>query len=83
MAGQPLAWFTHARFSEIVRFTRAQFSATTRFDDAQFSGPARFSGHFALMPRFGPVVCARVVDLSGAVFEVPVTLEIAARKVRL
>ncbi|MFF1967079.1 pentapeptide repeat-containing protein [Streptomyces sp. NPDC058232] len=77
-----IAWFGHARFSKTARFTGAQFSATTRFDDAQFSGPALFlETQFALMQRFGPVVCAKVVDLSGAVFEVPVTLEIAARKV--
>lgn len=33
------------------------------------------------MSWFGPVVCAKEVNLSHAVFEAPVTLEIAAREV--
>jgi hypothetical protein len=34
------------------------------------------------MAWFGPVVCQGMVDLPGAVFEAPVTLEIAAKEVR-
>ncbi|MGW1761658.1 pentapeptide repeat-containing protein [Streptomyces mirabilis] len=82
-----------ARFSGDARFYRAQFSGQARFRMAEFSGDvwfyeARFSddadfyaAQFAAMPQFGPVLCAKEIDLSGAVFEVPVTLEIAARRV--
>ncbi|MBP2056576.1 uncharacterized protein YjbI with pentapeptide repeats [Streptomyces griseochromogenes] len=85
--------YNAARFSGDARFYMAQFSGeasfrmTQLFGDvwfygAQFSDNADFSGtRFAAMPHFGPVLCAKEVDLSGAVFEVPVTLEIAAPRI--
>ena len=88
------AQFRWAQFAGDVRFYEARFSSTARFGWAQFSGDAEF-GHarfsddaefhkarFSGTAEFGPVVCAKEVDLSGAVFEVPVTLEIAAHRVR-
>ncbi|WP_331732431.1 pentapeptide repeat-containing protein (plasmid) [Streptomyces avidinii] len=87
------AWFSRARFAGDAQFGEAQFSGDAGFRRAQFSGDAGFSGaqfsgdarfaeaRFAVLSWFGPVVCGRGVDLSGAVFEVPVTLEIAAREV--
>ncbi|MEU3616420.1 pentapeptide repeat-containing protein [Streptomyces sp. NPDC006872] len=88
------AWFMEAQFSSTAefhltrfsgpaRFQRAQFSGTARFDEARFSGDAQFNqARFAVPSWFGPMVGAGLVDLSGAVFETPVTLEIAARTVR-
>ncbi|MGW2553560.1 pentapeptide repeat-containing protein [Streptomyces sp. NPDC001635] len=85
--------FSGAQFSGAARFSGAQFSGAARFSEAQFSGLAAFDGaqltgdavfgrtRFA-GPLVGPVVCSKVVELSGAVFEVPVTLEIAAPRVR-
>lgn len=77
------AEFRGERFSGTATFTGAEFSGNAWFDGAHFSGDARFDeARFALMSRFGPVVCVREVDLSAAVFEAPVTLEIAAHRVR-
>jgi uncharacterized protein YjbI with pentapeptide repeats len=88
------AWFDRARFSGDTqfletqflgpaRFLSARFSGPARFGKAQFSGTARFDGaQFSVEPWFGPIACAGVLDLSGAVFAVPVTLEIAAYEVR-
>ncbi|MGW0935851.1 pentapeptide repeat-containing protein [Streptomyces sp. NPDC002666] len=74
--------FVMAKFSSDARFSTAIFSGETKFDGAQFSS-ADFSGAlFALTTRFGPMECAKEIDLSGAVFEVPVSLEIAAVAVR-
>ncbi|MEV7887524.1 pentapeptide repeat-containing protein [Streptomyces sp. NPDC002817] len=77
-----LTWFSKAQFGH-ADFGGAQFSSPAWFDGAQFSGHADFFGaQFRVMSLFGPVVCGQKVDLSSAVFEVPVTLEIAAREVR-
>ncbi|MFC7994348.1 pentapeptide repeat-containing protein, partial [Streptomyces pilosus] len=54
-----------------------------RFDGALFPANAWFQGAtFSVLSLFGPLVCAGQIDLSGAVFEKPVTMEIAAREVR-
>jgi hypothetical protein len=75
--------FGVAQFSGTARFGAAQFSGNARFGAAQFSGDAQFNqARFAVLSWFGPVVCAGAVDLSDAVFEAPVTLEIAAGEVR-
>ncbi|MGQ7754409.1 pentapeptide repeat-containing protein (plasmid) [Streptomyces sp. WC2508] len=86
--------FEGAQFSAIADFRRVQFSGGADFSGAQFSDGAWFSGaqfssiadfsgvQFAAVPQLGPLVCAGSVDLSGAVFGVPVTLEIAARELR-
>ncbi|MEV8417666.1 pentapeptide repeat-containing protein [Streptomyces niveus] len=77
------AVFRGAQFSEAAVFDEAQFSSAAVFDGVRFSGDARFVGaQFLVTSWWGPVVCAGVLDLSGAVFGAPVTLEIAAREVR-
>ncbi|MFC9700018.1 pentapeptide repeat-containing protein [Streptomyces sp. NPDC056943] len=76
------AGFRGARFSGDAGFDGAQFSGDAGFDGAQFLGRAGFDrAVFSVLSWFGPVVCGQGVDLSGAVFEVPVTLEIAAPEV--
>ncbi|WEO93280.1 pentapeptide repeat-containing protein [Streptomyces sp. FXJ1.172] len=63
-----------------ARFDGAQFSSAW-FGGAQFSDAARFDGaRFEGVSVLGPLVCAEWVTLSGAVFVMPVTLEIAARR---
>ncbi|MET9427947.1 MULTISPECIES: pentapeptide repeat-containing protein [unclassified Streptomyces] len=76
------AKFSGAQFSGDAKFNKAQFSRNAWFGGAQFSGDASFHrAQFPKVPWFGPVVCAKTVVLSEAVFEEPVTLEIAARNV--
>ncbi|GHI18644.1 hypothetical protein Shyd_00150 [Streptomyces hydrogenans] len=76
------ARFDEAQFSSIAWFRRTQFSRVTRFEEAQFSGNAEFrEAQFLTSDRWGPLVCKERVDLSGAVFGAPVTLEIAADRV--
>ncbi|MEU5026640.1 pentapeptide repeat-containing protein [Streptomyces milbemycinicus] len=87
------AVFGEAQFSGRARFRRARFSGYAGFDEARFHGDTEFGGaqfasgagfgraRFVVASELGPFVCAGVVDLSRAVFEDPVTLEIAARKV--
>ncbi|MES9523788.1 pentapeptide repeat-containing protein [Streptomyces capoamus] len=75
------ARFDGAQFSDAARFDEAQFSDAARFDEAQFSDAARFDeARFEGVSVLGPLVCAKCVTLSGAVFVMPVTLEIAARR---
>ncbi|MEU3050338.1 pentapeptide repeat-containing protein [Streptomyces sp. NPDC006984] len=88
------AQFAKARFSGTARFGEARFSGDGYFGEAHFSGTAHFArAHFSGTAHFtqaqfltaswwGPVVCAGLLDLSGAVFGAPVTLEVAAREVR-
>ncbi|WP_346766491.1 pentapeptide repeat-containing protein [Streptomyces sp. A1547] len=77
------AGFDQTRFSQDAWFDRARFSGRAEFNAAQFSSAARFdAARFEVLSWFGPLVCKQGVHLSGAVFEAPVTLEIAAREVR-
>ncbi|WP_328443337.1 pentapeptide repeat-containing protein [Streptomyces sp. NBC_00386] len=77
------AGFDAAQFTGDARFGEAQFSGNARFDGTRFASDVRFDGaRFEVASELGPFVCAGAVVLSGAVFEVPVTLEIAAREVR-
>ncbi|WP_406228285.1 pentapeptide repeat-containing protein [Streptomyces anthocyanicus] len=76
------ARFNEAQFSANARFVEAQFSANAWFVGAQFSGDAGFDrAHFESASDLGPLVCAGRIILSGAVFVLPVTLEIAAKEV--
>ncbi|MGV9901945.1 pentapeptide repeat-containing protein [Streptomyces sp. NPDC003388] len=76
------AWFGGAQFSGYAGFDGVQFSGAAEFGRAQFSGDARFEGaRFEGVSVIGPLVCGGMVMLSGAVFGLPVTLEIASREV--
>ncbi|MEU8851943.1 pentapeptide repeat-containing protein [Streptomyces sp. NPDC048564] len=82
------AWFDGAKFAGAppvatfegdARFRGATFYGTAPFGGAIFHSDAWFDGTwFAALSRFGPFVCARGVNLSDAVFDAPVTMEIAA-----
>ncbi|MFE9815390.1 pentapeptide repeat-containing protein [Streptomyces sp. NPDC005773] len=76
------AQFVRAEFSSDAGFGAAIFSGETEFDGARFSSAAFSGALFARTTRFGPMECAKEIDLSGSVFEVPVSLEIAAVAVR-
>ncbi|MEU9109260.1 pentapeptide repeat-containing protein [Streptomyces xanthophaeus] len=76
------AEFDAADFSRDAVFDEAQFAAAAAFAGARFSGTAGFTRARCVEASwFGPLLCRRAVDLTGAVFEVPVTLEIAADEV--
>ncbi|WLW55218.1 pentapeptide repeat-containing protein [Streptomyces sp. YU58] len=84
------ARFTRATFSGGARFNEVTFIGPTMFGWATFTGAVWFGGatfsgdawfnqvRFALLSSFGPLKCAGTIDLSGAVFEAPVTMEIDA-----
>ncbi|MEU9580511.1 pentapeptide repeat-containing protein [Streptomyces chilikensis] len=86
------ARFSRASFSGEARFEGATFFGDALFDGVTFSGPARFGGarffgdvtfgeaRFEGTPRLGPLACGKRVVLDGAVFQRPVTVEIAARR---
>lgn len=86
------AWFDGAKFAGAppvatfegdARFRGATFYGAAPLAGATFHGEAWFDGAwFAALSRFGPLVCARRVSLSGAAFDAPVTMEIAAPEVR-
>ncbi|MEU9380069.1 pentapeptide repeat-containing protein [Streptomyces sp. NPDC048279] len=83
------AWFRMAEFPDVAVFNRATFSGAARFLGAALPDPAfcsttflsdaLFTGvSFENAPSFGPLVCKGEVELSGAVFRAPVTIEVAA-----
>ncbi|MEU1458364.1 pentapeptide repeat-containing protein [Streptomyces avermitilis] len=75
------AYFGGAKFS-FARFHNATFISGARFAKATFTDDAKFyRTTFGPLSSFG-LVCRQTVDVSGAVFEAPVTMEIAAREVR-
>ncbi|MGW3248301.1 pentapeptide repeat-containing protein [Streptomyces sp. NPDC001070] len=76
------AGFGGTRFGS-AEFGGVQFSGAAEFDGAYFSDAAWFNdARFVAASSFGPMVSSNKIELSGAVFEVPVTLEIAAPEVR-
>ncbi|WP_030954497.1 pentapeptide repeat-containing protein [Streptomyces sp. NRRL S-481] len=73
------AGFSGAVFAQDAHFFQAEFVREAGFGGTRFTGDAwfreaRFSGALT-----GPVVCAGRVNLSGAIFGVPLTLQVAAR----
>ncbi|MFJ2160133.1 pentapeptide repeat-containing protein [Streptomyces sp. NPDC087856] len=87
------AIFLQAAFNGAARFEKAVFSAHAGFSEAHFSGDVNFSGtRFAEDLSFseavfksnsviGPLICTETIDLCGAVFEEPLTLEAAAQEI--
>ncbi|MEV5725929.1 pentapeptide repeat-containing protein [Streptomyces pharetrae] len=76
------AMFDWVSFSGDAWFGGASFSDNVGFGGASFSGDAMFSGaRFETASHVGPLVCNKQVILDVAVFQQPVTLEIAARQV--
>ncbi|MFD5015370.1 pentapeptide repeat-containing protein [Streptomyces chartreusis] len=85
--------FKGVEFCNRVSFGVVQFGGEadfrqTKFDRAEFRGSQFKAGAdltgsaFASTPVLGPLICAGAVDLSEAVFQAPVTLELAAAEVR-
>ena len=73
------AEFRRATFIRRAGFERAMFTDRAFFGGATFASAGRFFGAaFDATPQLGPLVCKEGLDLSGAVFSVPVTIEAAA-----
>ncbi|WP_405185790.1 pentapeptide repeat-containing protein [Streptomyces anulatus] len=76
------AGFGSAAFTGDAGFGGVAFLADCSFEGASFGADARFQrAVFERTSKFGPLVCAGQVQLSGAEFGGPVALEIAARRV--
>jgi uncharacterized protein YjbI with pentapeptide repeats len=74
--------FRGATSSGEAVFAGATFTGTTMFGGATFAGDTWFGGaRFDMALHLGPLVCGQRVVLDGAVFQQPITMEIAARQV--
>ncbi|WP_078898496.1 pentapeptide repeat-containing protein [Streptomyces sp. CNQ-509] len=82
--------FHGATFQDDARFKGVTFQSNARFSHVTFQGDVRFNGAtvqgdtwfngtaFERAPRIGPFVCWGTVDLSAAVFDAAVIIEVAA-----
>ncbi|MGW0188119.1 pentapeptide repeat-containing protein [Streptomyces sp. NPDC003362] len=76
------ATFSSARFDGLVNFSGTYFSQNARMDGVLVRGNARFDNTtFTADTHLGPLACRQNIDMSGAVFEMPATLELSARRV--
>ncbi|WP_329304630.1 pentapeptide repeat-containing protein [Streptomyces anulatus] len=76
------AWFGSATFEDDAWFELTTFKGDAGFELTTFKGDARFeSASFVNADRFGPLVCAGRIVLSGAALGGPVTLSFAASRV--
>ncbi|WP_179889029.1 pentapeptide repeat-containing protein [Streptomyces sp. f51] len=76
-----IAGFVSATFKGRAMFGGATFEGRAAFESATFEDDAWFkSTTFATADRFGPLVCAGRIMLSGSAFGGPVTLSFAARR---
>ncbi|GGT57948.1 hypothetical protein GCM10010271_71980 [Streptomyces kurssanovii] len=75
------AQFESATFQGNAHFVSATFQGNAEFGSATLQGDAEFEAAiFERLVSLGPLVCAGRVTLSGAVFNGPATLLLAARR---
>ncbi|MFE2157145.1 pentapeptide repeat-containing protein [Streptomyces lydicus] len=86
------AWFDRATFIGVAAFGRATFAGAAHFRAASFTDAVQFPGatfsrditftaaRFEAAQWLGPLACGGTVKMDQAVFEVPVTIMIAARE---
>ncbi|PWS40057.1 metal transporter [Streptomyces sp. ZEA17I] len=76
------AYFDGVTFTDSAWFDEATFTGDAGFDGATFTNTVWFDrARFETASRLGPLVCGEKVVLDGAVFDQPVTVEMAAREV--
>ncbi|MEU3441742.1 pentapeptide repeat-containing protein [Streptomyces griseoincarnatus] len=76
------AGFRNTSFSSNAEFRGAHFTNYAGFQGVMFACDALFNGaRFTMTPQLGPLLCGQQMVLDGAVFEQPVTVQIAARQV--
>ncbi|MDX3499557.1 pentapeptide repeat-containing protein [Streptomyces turgidiscabies] len=74
--------FDDATFTNHAGFSSATFSGKTQFAGTTFTQGVNFAGtNFNTESLIGPISCTETLDLSGAIFNAPVTIEAAARRV--
>ncbi|MCX4598470.1 pentapeptide repeat-containing protein [Streptomyces sp. NBC_01549] len=77
------ASFDQVLFGGAASFEGARFDGMARLDQTRFADHASFAGaRFNDASQIGALVCARTLDLSGAIFTLPVTLQIAAGELK-
>ncbi|MEV6109832.1 pentapeptide repeat-containing protein [Streptomyces sp. NPDC051940] len=77
------AWFDAAEFHNTAWFGMASFAHHAGFDGVVFRRTAWFdSAVFDATAHLGPLVCKGTLDISEAVFGVPITIQAAALQVR-
>ncbi|MFF4082728.1 pentapeptide repeat-containing protein [Streptomyces sp. NPDC001777] len=77
------AGFGNVAFTGNAWFVDATFTHDTDFDHVAFTGDAQFSSARCERAAFlGPLTCGSVLNLSEAIFSVPVTIQAAAKEVR-
>ncbi|MEW1751562.1 pentapeptide repeat-containing protein [Streptomyces angustmyceticus] len=75
--------FRGVRVGGDARFNQVEIGGDTGFSGAEIGGNARFGGVvFERASTLGPLVCAKTLDLSEAVFATAVTIEAAATALR-
>lgn len=75
--------FRGATFTGNAWFSDATFTHDADFHHVTFIGDAQFSRvRFERAASLGPLTCGSVLDLSEAIFSVPVTIHVAATEVR-
>ncbi|MEU2468583.1 pentapeptide repeat-containing protein [Streptomyces sp. NPDC012486] len=87
------AQFDRATFKGDAQFSEAAFNRDAQFNETTLTGggvlfrEATFAGDIGLrraafdkVPHIGPLVCSGQITLDGAVFQQPVTVQIAAAK---
>ncbi len=78
---EDMARFVSATFEGMAGFGGATFKGSAQFESTTFESDARFTlASFETVLNLGPLVCAGLVALSGAVFGGPVILAFAARR---
>lgn len=75
--------FRFASFVGAATFSGTLFAGTAGFDSATFDSGAKFDqASFSLATHLGPMVCLGTLHWSGAEFSKPITIEMAAPRVR-
>jgi hypothetical protein len=77
------AWFKRAIFRS-AQFHEASFAAVTEFTEVTIATEGDFSrAELRATSQFGPLLCGDILTLTGIVFNAPVTMEIATRRLSL
>ncbi|MGW3095895.1 pentapeptide repeat-containing protein [Streptomyces sp. NPDC001102] len=77
------ASFRFAAFTGVATFSGSSFSGTVSLDSTKFDSGAKFAEtSFTAATYLGPIVCLGTLHWSGADFSKPITIELAAPRVR-
>ncbi|MFJ8775341.1 pentapeptide repeat-containing protein [Streptomyces microflavus] len=77
-----ISWFSHAGFAGAGEFSESTFSSRVMFDRAMFTYAEFVDVSFEMASELGPFVSTSFLDLSGARFGAPVTVEVATARLQ-